>query len=91
MMTESRTLAEEPAPEMEDDGWTEKTFLVEDRFPFVETCDQALRCYLAPFAFSPDHETPMMLMKMEALFQWVKHGYGAQQSDARPPSPLRRV
>ena len=87
-MTESVTLTEELPPETPCESWTEKTFLIEDRFPFVENTDQALRCFLLQ-AFHPEIQTALMMEKLEALFQWVKHG--AVAADARSPSPLRRV
>ena len=88
-MTESVTLTEDLPPETPSEPWTEKTFLIEDRFSFVETRDQALRCYLATCAFNLDIDTPLTIVKLEALFQWVKNG--ATPADARSPSPLRRV
>ena len=87
-MTESITLTEDLPPETFSEPWTEKTFLCEDRFPFVETRDQALRCFLLQ-CFHPEIETRLMVEKMESLFQWVKNG--AMPADARPPSPLRPV
>jgi hypothetical protein len=87
-MTESVTLAEDVSPETACEPWTEKTFLIEDRFPFVDTRDQALRCFLLQ-AFHPEIETKLMVEKMESLFQWVKHG--VTPSDARPAPLIRRV
>lgn len=87
-MTESITLTEDVPPETACAPWTEQTFICEDRFPFVETKDQSLRCYLLQ-AFSAEIETRLAIEKLEALFQWVKHG--VPEPDARPPSPLRPV
>lgn len=86
-MTESVTLTDELPPDTACAPWTGKTFLFEDRFPFVDTRDQALRCFLLQ-AFNPEIATGLAIEKLEALYQWVKHGSTA---NARQASPLRSV
>lgn len=61
----------------------------DEQYPFVKTDDERLRCFIFETMANADIDGNILIMNMEATFQWIKNG--AAQAAQPKRSVMRKV
>ena len=77
----------ESKPEIED-----KVYVIEDEkplesYPYVETDDQKLRCFIVETMASGEIDGPQMVKNLQSVFEWIK----STEKPEKPRKPKLEV